>query len=70
MEVRDLPRGQENKAKLRLRGKTLSVCLALNPDEFTGTKYRVESLAQVKAYKHTPCAYRVKTDRRFVMPRS
>lgn len=58
--------GRKTIAKLRLRGKTLSLCFAGNPDEFTGTKYAVESLAEVKSYAATPCLYRIKSNRRLV----
>lgn len=57
-------KGRTTLAKFRLRGKTLSLCLALEPDDFAGTKYRVESLMQVKSYFATPCLYRIKNDRR------
>lgn len=58
--------GRKTIAKLRLRGKTLSLCFAGNPDEFIGTKYAVESLAEVKSYAATPCLYRIKSNRRLV----
>lgn len=57
-------KGRKPLAKLRLRGKTLSITLALNPDDYAGTKYRVESLAEIKSYLATPCLYRIKNDRR------
>ena len=56
--------GRNTLAKLRLRGKTLSLCLALNPDDYNDTKYIVESIADVKSYVDTPCLYRLKNDRR------
>ena len=56
--------GKKTIAKLRLRGKTLSLCLALNAEDYAETKYKVESLAEVKAYADTPCMYRIKNDRR------
>lgn len=56
--------GRKTLAKLRLRGKTLSLCLALNAGDYGESKYRVENLAEVKAYADTPCAYRIKNDRR------
>ncbi|MDE6411509.1 MAG: uL15 family ribosomal protein [Clostridia bacterium] len=57
-------KGRKALAKLRLRGKTLSLALALNPNDYEGTKYRVESIAEIKAYAATPCLYRIKNDRR------
>lgn len=56
--------GKKTLAKLRLRGKTLSLCLALNADDYADSKYKVESLAEIKAYADTPCMYRIKNDRR------
>ncbi|MDE7084587.1 MAG: uL15 family ribosomal protein [Clostridia bacterium] len=56
--------GRKTIAKFRLRGKTLSLCFALNPDDYVDTKYHVESIADVKSYVDTPCLYRLKNDRR------
>ena len=56
--------GRKALAKLRLRGKTLSIVMALNPTDYENTKYRVESVADVKTYADTPCLYRIKNDRR------
>lgn len=56
--------GRKALAKLRLRGKTLSLALALDPAAYDGTKYHVDSLAETKAYAETPCLYRIKNDRR------
>lgn len=56
--------GRKALAKLRMRGKTLSLALALNPDDYADTKYVVESLAGVAAYADTQCLYKIKNDRR------
>lgn len=56
--------GRKTLAKLRLRGKTLSVAFALNPVAFENTKYHVEDISEVKALAETPCLYRIKNDRR------
>lgn len=56
--------GRNTLAKLSMRGKTLSVALALNPDDYADTKYVVESLAEVASYADTQCLYRIKNDRR------
>ncbi len=56
--------GRKTLAKLRLRGKTLSLALALDPAAYDGTKYHVDSLAHTKSYAETPCLYRIKNDRR------
>lgn len=56
--------GRKTLAKLRLRGKTLSICLALDPENRFERKYNVESLADIKAYAATPCMCRIKNERR------
>ena len=56
--------GRKALAKLRLRGKTLSLALALDPAAYADTKYHVDSLAETKSYADTPCLYRIKNDRR------
>lgn len=56
--------GRKTVAKLRMRGKTLSVALALDPARYEDSKYIVESLAEVKSYAETPCLYKIKNDRR------
>ncbi|MDE7373642.1 MAG: uL15 family ribosomal protein [Clostridia bacterium] len=56
--------GRKTLARLRLRGKTISVVLALNPDDYKDTKYLVESLADVQCYSDTPALYRIKSERR------
>ena len=56
--------GRKALAKLRLRGKTLSLALALDPAAYDDTKYHVDSLAETKSYADTPCLYRIKNDRR------
>lgn len=56
--------GRKALTKLRLRGKTLSVAFALNPADYEGSKYIVESIEDVNSYAETPCLYRIKNDRR------
>lgn len=56
--------GRKALAKLIMRGKTLSVALALNPDDYADSKYVVDSLAEVAAYADTQCLYKIKNDRR------
>lgn len=56
--------GRKTLAKLVMRGKTLSLALALNPDDYADTKYAVDSLAEVAAYADTQCLYKLKNDRR------
>ncbi len=57
-------KGRKALMRFRLRGKTLSVALALNPDDYAETKYKVESLAEFSSYEDTPCLYKIKNDRR------
>jgi ribosomal protein L15 len=45
--------------KMDVRGKTLCVYFPLNPDDFAGTKYKVE-LSQIKKCEDVPCLYRMK----------
>ena len=56
--------GRNTLVKMCMRGKTLSLAYALNPNEFNETKYHVEDISEVKAYVDTPCLYRMKNDRR------
>ena len=56
--------GRKTLAKLRLRGKTLSLCLALNAEDYEDSKYIVENISDVKSYVDVPCLYRIKNDRR------
>lgn len=56
--------GRKTLAKLRLRGKTLSLCLALDVKTYMESKYIVEDLSQIKSFIDTPCLYRIKNNRR------
>ncbi len=56
--------GRKMLAKLRIRGKTISVCLALDPKEFEGTKFHVQDVSEVASYAETPCMYKIKNDKR------
>lgn len=51
-------------ALLLIRGKTLCLCLAGNPDAFEGTKFAVEDLSLRNAATTTPILYRIKSNRR------
>lgn len=55
--------GRTKLAKFNIRGKTLYLYLAINPDEYLGTKYKVER-TESKKYADTPCLYKIKNDRR------
>ena len=56
--------GRKTLAKLRMRRKTLSIVLALDPSQFEETKYHVESIEDIALYVDTPCLYHIKNDRR------
>lgn len=51
--------GRTKLAKFAFRGKTLCLFLALDPDAYAGTQYRVER-AGGKRYADVPCMYRIK----------
>lgn len=51
-------------AALVIRGKTLCVCLALDPARFDGTKYKAEDISQRVKNTPTPLMYRIKNARR------
>ena len=56
--------GEKIVAKIRFRGNTPSLLLPLDPAEFAGTKYHVNSFAGLEAYAETPCLYRIKNEER------
>jgi hypothetical protein len=55
--------GVEPIAKFAVRGKTLCLYLALNPDDYADTKYKVERSTD-KLYSFVPCLYRIINPRR------
>ncbi len=58
-----LYKGRENIAKFAIRGKTLSLYLALEPSEFADTKYFFEDASSVKRFAATPMRLKIKSDR-------
>ncbi|MDE6586196.1 MAG: uL15 family ribosomal protein [Clostridia bacterium] len=56
--------GRQKIAKMAIRGKSLSLFLALNPAEFADSKYIIVDKSEVAAYESTPLLYRIKNDRR------
>lgn len=54
--------GRETIAKININGKTLCVYLALNPDEYSITKYHHKYVGDVKAYESTPMLVKVKSN--------
>lgn len=55
--------GRNKLCKLVMRGKTLCLYLALDPDAYAESKYKVER-SKSKKYEETPCLYRIKNPRR------
>ncbi|MDE7164787.1 MAG: hypothetical protein K2O04_05140 [Clostridiales bacterium] len=55
--------GRNCYARIAVRGKTLCVYLALDPQKYAGTKYNVEDVLGVKSYADTPCLIRIKSER-------
>ncbi len=53
--------GRETVAKIGINGKTLCLYLALNPDEYSITKYHQKYVGDVKAYESTPMMLKVKS---------
>ena len=51
-------------AMLAFRGNTLCLFLALNANEYENTKYTLEDVSNVPAYRETPAMLRLKNDKR------
>ncbi|MDE6504343.1 MAG: uL15 family ribosomal protein [Clostridia bacterium] len=56
--------GRAMLAKIAVRGKNLSLFLALDPKAYADTKYIIDDMSEVAAYEKTPLLYRIKNDRR------
>lgn len=56
--------GRMTFARLTIRGKTLCLMLAVEPDGYSGTKYAVEDVSNVDSTADTPTLYRIKSERR------
>lgn len=50
-------------AKFAIRGKTLSLYLALDPEEFQDTKYIYKDVSDVKKYSQVPMRLKIKSNR-------
>ena len=50
-------------AKLAVRGRTISLYLALPTAEYADTKYRFEDVSDVKKYEQTPMRLKLRSDR-------
>ena len=57
--------GRDQIAKLAVRGKTLVIFLALNPDDYIETKYFAQNKGNLKKFEETPAMFKVKSDRGF-----
>jgi len=55
-------KGSRALLKIRIRGKTLCLFFALNPDDYKQTVYRQQFKGDTKAYAATPMMVRVKSD--------
>lgn len=56
--------GRTTYAKLCVRGKCLSLFLALDAKDYAESKYIVDDMSEIATYEKTPCLYRIKNDRR------
>lgn len=51
--------GKKSLVKMKACGNTIGICFALHPDDYIGTKYKMESVGHKSAYVDTPCLYRI-----------
>ncbi len=56
-------KGRIQCAKINIRGNTLIVYLALNPAEYTDSKYRFEDVSNKPGYSRVPMMLKVKSER-------
>lgn len=56
--------GRNTLAQLVLRGKTLCIALALNPDDYADTKYRGKDVHTLRRFESTPMLLRLTSQRR------
>ncbi len=56
--------GRAKIAKLGFRGKVLCLFLALDPNDYVESKYKVEDVSENTSFSDTPVMYRIKNDRR------
>ena len=56
--------GKDYVAKIMLRGKTLVLFLALDPDQYIDDKkYHVKNMRDIKKFEYTPSMVKIKSDR-------
>lgn len=56
--------GRKLLAKISVRGKTLSLYLALDPAAYADTKYKIDDVSSVAKNADVPTLYKIKNDRR------
>ena len=56
--------GRKLLARMSVRGKTLSLYLALDPAAYAGTKYKIDDVSAVAKNAEVPVLYKIKNDRR------
>lgn len=56
--------GRNDFASLVFKGKKLSVALALNPNDYEGSKYKYIDVSDTKRYQETPMMIKVTSDRK------
>lgn len=57
-------KGRPAAAKFVIRGKTLCLCLALDPENYEESKYIVDDMSRYAKFAGTPLMYRIKNERR------
>ena len=57
-------KGRPAAAKFVIRGKTLCLCLALDPENYEESKYIVDDMSRYAKFANTPLMYRIKNERR------
>lgn len=57
-------KGRPAAAKFVIRGKTLCLCLALDPENYEESKYIVDDMSRYAKFASTPLMYRIKNERR------
>ena len=57
-------KGRKLIARISMRGKTLSLYLALDPKAYDGTKYKIDDVSAVANNAAVPSLYKIKNDRR------
>ncbi len=55
--------GRKQLAKLTVKGKTLNLNVALNPDDYADAKFNVFDMSDSTTYANVPLAYKVKSNR-------